>query len=76
MESEAVICPETIPFSELSTVEQVSTVIGVLFALALFAAFFYFIWWKMIRAYIRMPHELAGIRAALERIATAMENNQ
>ena len=75
MEQEAVVSPETIPFSELSVVEQVASVLGILFALVLFAAFFYFIWWKMIRAYITMPKELAGIRVALERIADAAEKN-
>lgn len=67
---------ETIAFSELSAVEQVSTVLGVVFAFAIFAVFFYFVWWKMLRAYIRLPEELAGVRAALERIADAMEQRK
>ncbi len=68
--------PETIRFSELSALEQVLRVFGGLLALGLFGVFFYFIWWKMIRAHIRTLQELAGIRAALERIADAMEKTR
>lgn len=60
--------------TEFSTAEWLG--IGVSFLIWFgFAAFFVWFFWKVIRAQLRMPDELAGIRKALERIADKLENN-
>jgi hypothetical protein len=73
MESNVSQPVDTIPFSKLNAVEQVGAILGGALALAVFGLFFYFVWWKMIRSYIQTPKEPAGIRAAMERIADALE---
>ena len=41
-----------------------------------FAFFFFRLFWKLLRAQLRAPEELAGIRVALERIASALEKDR
>jgi len=64
---------EGIPFRELSLAEQALTAGMFLIAVGFMAFFFYFFFWKMIRAQLVVPKELAGIRSALERIANKLE---
>ncbi|MFZ5618020.1 MAG: hypothetical protein ACOZAA_11960 [Pseudomonadota bacterium] len=71
----AAIAETSRPFSEMSAIE----IVGVIAAFAIwlaFAAFFVWFFWRIIRAQLRMPEEMVGIRKALERIADRLERGQ
>lgn len=67
--------PATIEFSDMTAIELIA-VAGAFVTWLAIAAFFIWFYWKIIRAQLRMPEELAGIRAALERIADRLDQSR
>lgn len=64
------------PLSELSLPAQIALTAGGVILWLVFAVFFFRLFWRLIRAQLRTPDELAGIRAALERIADKLDQNR
>ena len=60
---------------ELSGVEILAMAGAFALWLALVSGFIWF-FWKIIRAQLRVPEEMAGIRAALERIADSLDKSR
>lgn len=58
--------------SELSGVEILAMAGAFALWLAIVSGFIWF-FWKVIRAQLRIPEEMAGIRVALERIAERLD---
>ncbi len=63
------------PIGEMPALE-ITAVVGGFALWLLIASFMIWFFWKVIRAQLRIPDEMAGIRTALERIADRLERDR